>query len=343
MRFVSPELLWLWLTLPLLAALAWWSVGRRRATLSRFAAGNDFTRRFSGEVSPHRRAVKSILLLGALAALIAAAARPQWGTRLEPINRAGIDVVVVLDHSLSMAAEDLGPSRLDLARESIDVLLSRLAGNRIGLVTFAGQPSLACPLTLDHAAVRLFLDAVEVETAQVPGTALGDALRLAVGAFSGETQHDAERGRAVLLFTDGEDHEGKVDEVFEELQAEGIAVYAVGVGTSRGGPIPLKSDDGGVMGYKKDREDKVVTTRLDEALLEQLALSTRGRYHRATAAGGEIDPIVEALTAMDAREFGSVLRTRYEERFQIPLALALVLLLADTVLGDRAAGARRSE
>jgi len=334
-RFAHPELLWLILLLPLLGLATWWSVLRRGRALQQFAGGAQFVNRFSGEVSVHRRAAKLLLIYLAMCCVIVAAARPQWGTRLEQITRSGADVIVILDVSLSMAAEDLPPNRLEQARHGIDQLLHRLSGDRVGLLTFAGRATLACPLTLDHAAVRLFLDVVEVETVQVPGTALAEALSLAVQAFGDEPALESERGRAVVLFSDGEDHEGGIDEVLEELRGSGIVVYAVGCGTTGGAPIPL-SDPGGVAtGFKQDREGKVVMTRLDEGALERLALETGGNYLRGSALGQEIDQIAEGLGSLETGEFGSVLRARYEERFQIPLALGLLALLAESLLGDR--------
>lgn len=342
MRFLYPQMLWLLLLLPLGGLAMAWSVTRRGRALEKFAGGREFAARFRGEVSAHRRAVKSLLIFAALFAVIVAAARPQWGTRLEPIERKGVDVVVVLDTSLSMAADDIAPSRIDQARNQIDALIEKLAGNRVALVTFAGQATLTCPLTLDHTAVRLFLETVEIETMQVPGTAMADALRLAVRAFGDDERPGEERGRAVILFSDGEDHEGGTEDVLDEVEQGGIVVHAVGCGSTRGGPIPLRDESGVVVGYKKDREGKVVTTRLDEGVLEQLALGSGGRYHRATSAGAEVEEIVQALTSLDAREYGAVLRTRYEERFQVPLGIAVILLLAETVLGDRRGRRRRA-
>jgi Ca-activated chloride channel family protein len=334
-RFVHPELLWAILALPLLAAAGWAAAARRRRKLQRFAGGAEFIGRFSNEVCLHRRAAKHMLLYLALLLLIVTAARPQWGTRLEPVTRKGVDVVVVLDKSLSMAAEDVAPHRLGYAKHAIDSLLKRLAGDRVALVTFAGQPTVACPLTLDHVAVRLFLDAVDVESAQVPGTALAEALRLGVGALESSEGAAQERGRALVLFSDGEDHEGGLEEIAEELGRAGVALYAVGVGTTRGAPIPIRDRGGALTGYKKDREDRVVTTRLDESIMELLALDTGGRYYRATATEVEVDEIAQSLTAMDAHEFGAVLRARYEDRYQVPLLLALLALAAETLLGDR--------
>ena len=182
MSFARPELLWLLPVVAVLAGLGVLAAGRARRALARFAGGRDQLARFAGEVSPHRRAVKLLLLGLAAAALVVALARPQWGVRLEEVRRGGIDVVVVLDRSLSMMATDVAPSRLDLARHSIDSLLQALVSDRIALVSFSGRAAVDCPLTLDHAAVRLFLEALEAEGGPVGGTALADALRTALGA-----------------------------------------------------------------------------------------------------------------------------------------------------------------
>jgi Ca-activated chloride channel family protein len=333
-RFANPDMLWLILALIPMGLATLWSIGRRRKALQRFAGDPEYLGRFDGQVNVHLRAAKLLLLYFAMFAAIVASARPQWGTRLEPVTRRGVDVVVVLDHSLSMAAEDLAPNRLSHAKHAIDTLLQQMAGDRVALVTFAGQASLLCPLTLDHAAIRLFLDTVDVESVQVPGTALAEALKLALETF-GERQPDGgERSRALVLFTDGEDHEGGVEDVIRDIEKAGVSVYAVGCGTTRGAPIPVTDESGMHTGYKKDREDRVVTTRLDEGVLELLALDSGGRYYRATAGEAELEEIARGLMGMDTQELGAVLRARYEDRFQIPLILAALALLAETMVGD---------
>jgi Ca-activated chloride channel family protein len=157
---------------------------------------------------------------------------------------------------------------------------------------------------------------------------------VALTAF-GEPETGTGRTRAIVLFSDGEDHEGEIDEALAALKRADVAVYSVGTGTVSGGPIPVKDGHGKGGGYKKDREGRVVTTRLDEEALGKVALGTDGRYYRATPAEIEVEEIARALAGMDAREFGTVLRVRYEERFQIPLALALAALLAEACLSDR--------
>jgi len=334
MRFADPAVLWWLLAVPALAAGALIAASRRRAALRRFAGGDPHVSRFLHEVSPHRRAVKTLLWLLAATCGVIAAARPQWGTRMEPITRAGVDVVIAIDTSQSMAAEDVPPNRLVQAVHAAGSLIARLAGNRVGLVTFAGQASLICPLTVDHGAAKLFLETVDLDAAPAPGTVLARGLRAAATAFGGD-DGAAPRTRAVVLFSDGEDHEGELDEALSALTRSGVVVYCVGTGTARGAPIPVKDSHGKLAGYKKDRQGRVVTTRLDEEALGKVALETQGRYYRATPSEIEIEEIARALAGMDAQEFGTVLRVRYEERYQVPLAIALAALIAEAWLGDR--------
>jgi Ca-activated chloride channel family protein len=339
MRFAAAQILLLLLLVPVVGGALWLSAWRRRRILERFAGGAAHARRFLGDVSPHVRAAKGILLLLALTAGIVAAARPQWGTRLETVTRKGVDVVIAVDTSQSMAARDVPPDRLGQARHAGISLVSRLAGDRVALVTFAGKASLGCPLTLDQEAVKILLDALDVEIVPVAGTALSDALHEAVVAFGPASTTGTARGRAIVLFTDGEDHEGGIDEAASALRSSGVALYAVGCGTQRGAPIPLDAGSGEPSGYKKDAEGRIVTTRLDEALLEKLALDTGGRYYRGTPAELEVEEIAKSISEMEATESGTVLKTRYEERYQWALGIGLAALVAEMLLVDRKRGA----
>lgn len=339
MRFAEPAMLYLLLALPVLLALAVFLAGRRQAAVRRFAGDPANVARFREQLGPHRRAVKAILLAVAATCLVITAAGPQWGTRVEEVHGRGVDVVVLMDTSLSMAAEDVAPGRFDLARLSASTLLQRLGGNRVALVTFAGEAATVCPLTLDLEAVRLLLDAVDLDAAPIPGTSLLAGVDAATRAF-GPIEFDDDRERVIVLYTDGEDHEEGVERVHSMARNAGIQVIAIGVGTPEGGPIPIKNADGTVRDYKKDREDRVVTTRLDESALESIAVKTGGRYYRATTSGIELDGIVEAITGLEGSDTGTLLRTRYEERFQVPLVLAILALLAETMISDR--GRRRA-
>jgi Ca-activated chloride channel family protein len=333
MRFAAPEMLWLLALLPPLALAGWWVALRRKRALIAFAGGADRLGGFRAQVSRHRRATKLLLLYVALAALALALARPQWGTRLEPIERKGADIAIVLDTSLSMATEDLAPNRLEQAKHAIGSLLERVPGDRVALITFAGQASVSCPLTVDHGALRLFLDAVDVRSVPLGGTALAGALAAAVRTLNADEQI-TDHGRAVVLYTDGEDHEGGLEAALAGLRDEGIPVFVVGTGTTRGAPIPLR-EAGMLTGYKKDREGKVVTSSLAEEILEQIATETDGRYYRATSGEVEVERLAQTIDALKEGELGPELRARYQERFQWPLTVVALALFAEARLGDR--------
>jgi Ca-activated chloride channel family protein len=244
-------------------------------------------------------------------------------------------VVLLIDTSQSMAAQDVPPDRLGQARHAAASLVKRLQGDRVALVTFAGKAALACPPTLDQEAVLILLDALDVEIVPVAGSALADGLERARAAFGEAPPLGVGRGRALVLFTDGEDHEGGLDGAAKALRDSGVTLYAVGCGTQRGAPIPSRGADDSAAGYKKDREGRIVTTRLDEPLLEKLALDTGGRYFRGTPAEIEVEEIAKAISEMEATEAGIVLKTRFEERYQIALAIGLFALLAETLIADR--------
>jgi len=342
MRFASPEWLWLLAALPGLVLVVWLGARGRRRALERFAGGHDRAPAFLREVNPHLRIVRALLLLVAAASGITALARPQWGTRLEPVTRKGVDVVLALDVSLSMAAQDVPPDRLSAAKHAATALVRKLGGDRLALVTFAGKATLECPLTLDGEAVGLFLEAADVDAVPAKGTSLREAARIAVLALGPSAGEGTERSRALVVLSDGEDHEGGLDDAIRVLKEARVSAYAIGYGTRGGAPIPSTADDRSPSGYKKDREGRLVTTRLEDGPLGQLTLATGGRYFDATAVETEVDEVAKAIAGMDAREYGTVLRARYEERFQLPLALAVAATLALTALPDRrgAAGIR---
>lgn len=332
MRFAAPEVLWALLLVPIVAGLFLVAAWSRKRALARLAGSADRIERMAGNVSRDRRAAKAVLLVTALTAGIVAFARPQWGEGTESITRKGIDLVLVLDTSRSMDAEDAPPNRLQRGVRAARSLLDALEGDRVALVTFAGKASIACPLTLDHEAVKLVLDATDTESVSVPGTALSDAVDAAIRALGPQPPAGGEsKGRAVVVISDGEDHEGGLESAIRSLKQAGITACAIGVGSEQGAPIPT----GEAGAYKKDAQGKLVTTRLDEGPLRTFAIETGGRYFRASPAEGEIGGIVAVLSKMDAAGSGTVLRTRWVERFQIPLALALLALLLDVGLSDR--------
>ena len=330
MRFAAPEYLWLLLALPVLAALFVSLFRRRRRALAAFG-DLPLVIRLTASASTERRVIKAALVLASAFFLVLALARPQWGASLETVSRRGIDIIIAVDTSLSMMAEDVAPNRLAQARAAISSLLDLLEGDRVGLVAFAGSAYVACPLTLDYAAASMFVDVLDTELIPVKGTAIAAAIRKATEAFKTEDR----RYKVLILITDGEDHEGDVSGAAKAASEAGVIIYTVGVGSPGGQPIPLRDRRGTITGYKEDSELRKVTSRLGESNLEEIATATGGRYYRSTAEGIELRRIYEEIGGMDRKTMSSRMQSAYEERYPIPLGLALALLAIDVAVGDR--------
>jgi len=330
MRFASPGYLWLLLALPVLALGFVLLFRKRRRALEAFG-DLPLINRLTTSASTERRVIKAALVLGATFFLVLALARPQWGASLEEVSRRGIDLIVAVDTSLSMMAEDVKPSRLAQARAAISSLLDLLEGDRVGLVAFAGSAYVACPLTLDYAAASMFVDVLDTDLIPVKGTGIAAAIRKSTEAFKTEDR----RNKVLILITDGEDHEGDVSGAAQAAGEAGVIIYTIGVGSPSGQPIPLRDRRGKMTGYKDDKEHRKVTSRLGESTLEEIAIATGGRYFRSTAEGIELRRIYEEIGGMDRKTMSSRLQSAYEERYPVPLALALALLAIEIALGDR--------
>jgi len=251
--------------------------------------------------------------------------------RLETLRRQGVDIVAALDTSYSMNTEDVAPNRLDKAKGEIRTLIDKLGGDRIGLVSFAGTAVLQCPLTLDCGAVRLFLDMADTETAPEPGTSLAAAIETATSAFIAKER----KYKVIVLFTDGEDLRGQVDEALRKAKEAGVILYAVGIGTPQGMPIPIRDEKGGIVEYRKDARGQVVVSSLDERSLSEIVAGTGGRYFRATNSGSEIDTLYGEISGLDKKELESTLLQNFEDRFQYPLGVAIILIVAESVVSER--------
>ncbi len=336
MRFAYPEVRWLLLAVPLLVAVFLWARARRRTLLAELGDAGVL-----GRLGPRSTgawpALRRTALLGAVALLTLAAARPQSALDWVNVSQKGVDIVVALDVSLSMTAEDIKPSRLARARQDVKDLLQRLEGDRVGLVVFAGEAVVQSPLTVDYSAIRLMLDVVEPGMLARPGTALADALTRARECFDDDDRSDA---RAILLITDGESHEGDVDAAIEETSRAGVRVYALGMGRVEGEPIPIVDERGG-RSYKSDREGRVVMSRLDEALLERIAVETGGAYIPVGRGAEGVDYVADLLADLEEKAFEAGMFKLYDDRYVVFLAPAVLLLALELLIGD-AARRRRS-
>jgi len=328
MRFAHADMLWLLALMPLVALFAWWGLAARRGAVRRFA-GPVMASRLTESVSRARQNGKYALVVAALLLGLLALSGPQFGARLEMAERRGVDVVVCLDVSRSMLAQDIRPSRLDRARHLVDEVLDRLEGDRAALVLFAGKAFIQCPLTVDYGALRMLLAAADAGSIPSQGTDLAGAVSKARSCFEeGDRQF-----KAIVLLSDGEDHAGEAVGEAEAAGAEGVRLYAVGMGTPEGELIPVPGRGG--VDYHKDTRGQYVKTRLAEKALRDMALAANGAYYRSTVSGREIDAVASAIANMEQKDVGAERLTRYEERYQIPLGLAIVCLLAEFLLSDR--------
>ncbi|MCI0566644.1 MAG: VWA domain-containing protein, partial [Acidobacteria bacterium] len=272
MPFGEPRALMLLLLIPLLGVLLG-VVRLRRKRLLRRLGQEELVARLLETPGAPRWVIRVALILLAGTFLALALARPQWGAKVEEVRRKGVDVIIAMDVSSSMLAEDVKPSRLARAREEVATLIDSLEGDRVGLVAFAGEATVACPLTLDYSAAKVFLDVLDPALVPVPGTAIASAIRKSSEAFGSKEK----RYKVLVLITDGEDHEKDAVAAAREAAAEGVVIYTLGVGSGSGSPIPVRGTDGSGGGYKKDREGKIVTSRLDPVKLAEIAEAAGGR------------------------------------------------------------------
>jgi len=330
MHWARPEYLKLLWLLPVLGLFFFWSFRSRRKKLEKLV-GSSLAPRLTEEFSRGKAILRVCLILGFFVFGLLAAASPQWGTRLDTVHRRGVDIIVALDTSYSMSVEDLAPNRLMKARGEIRRLIQKSEGDRIGLVTFSGNAILQCPLTLDHGAIDLFLDISEAGMLPEPGTSLASAIETATAAFIEKEK----KYKVLVLFTDGEDLEGQVDKAVRKAKESAVIIYAIGIGTPQGKPIPIRDSRGDVLEYRKDPEGNVVVSSLDERSLAGVAAETGGRYFRATTSESEIEALYNDISGLEKKELESRLFQNYEDRFQYPLGLAALFLFAELWISER--------
>jgi len=323
-RFAHSEYLLLLYMLPVIAVLFWLALRKRKKIIESFA-----NRQLHSLLMPMKSTAKNIykfiLVFISVTLIIFSLANPQIGSKIEEVKQVGIDVFILLDVSLSMTAEDIKPNRLEKAKHDISKLIQKLRGDRIGLLVFSGDAYVQFPLTTDYSAANLFLQAVDVTTVPQPGTNISEAISLARKSFKKENG----TSKAIVIITDGEDHEGKLTQMAEEVAGEGISIYAIGLGSPAGVPIPVYNSAGVKTGYKKDRKGNVVLTKLNEESLQQITTAGKGKYYRGSNTEDELDLIYRDLSSFEQTEYGATKITEYEDRFYYLLAPALLLLFME--------------
>ena len=330
MRFAHPEYLYALGLIPLLFMFYAFSFRKKAEAFERFG-NRALLLKLSRTTSFRRQRIKAGLLVLGFTFCILAIARPQLGARTEIVKREGIEIMVAMDVSTSMLAEDVKPNRLIRAKQAVRSLLGRLQEDRIGLVGFAGIAYLQCPMTSDYSAVQLFLDGVDTETISTQGTAISEALYLAMKSFNDKQESQ----KVIILLTDGEDHQGDPVEAAEEAAGLGIRIYPIGIGTPFGEPIPLRKSEGNTSEVKRDGSGSVVMSRLDELTLGKIADRTSGAYYRSTLAEDEIEQIYSEIAKLEKSEFETREVTHYEERYQVLLLIGLLMVCFEALLSDR--------
>lgn len=279
-------------------------------------------------IDPHTRRqqwVKTLFLLLGLSLVVLSIAGPRWGQQFQEVHRRGVDVMIAMDVSASMWAEDVKPNRLAQAKRELGVLINTLEGDRVGLVAFAGTAFLQCPLTLDYGAARSLLELLNPDLIPRPGTNLAAAINASLDAFPKSSAHN----RVLVLLTDGEDHSGQLDAALDRAVGEGLRIFTIGFGNTTGEIIPLRDESGQVTGYKKDKNGQTVLSKMDEGALKKLAAKTGGAYFPASQGEVEVSKIVEEIGRMDKKDLESRVYGQGENHYRLPLALAILLLLLE--------------
>ena len=281
--------------------------------------------------SKGRTQIKNILTVLIFILLILGVANPQVGTKMEEVKREGVDLMIAIDLSNSMLAEDIKPNRLERAKQAISRLIDKLEGDRIGLIVFAGEAYIQLPITTDYSAAKLFLSTVNTNIVPTQGTEIGKAIDLSVESFNMEN----EQNKAIIIITDGESHDEKAIESAEKANKLGVFVHTLGMGLSKGGPIPIYNKYGSQTGYRKDREGNTVVSKLNENLLMQISNAGKGTYVRANNSKAGLSTLFVEINKMEKKEIGTMIFTEYKDRFQLFIGLALLLLITDLILLGR--------
>ena len=323
-RFAHPEYLYLLLAAPALIALFAWALYDRRRRLARF--GDPATvATLMPVASTGRMKLKFILFTTAVILVILAAARPQFGSKLREQKSEGIEMMLAVDISNSMLAEDFEPNRLERTKYAINKLFDGLEQDRVGVIVFAGDATVQLPITSDYRMAKAFAKRISPSMASVQGTSIGKALSLAEMSFSSGSGDS----RVIILITDGEDHEGNVMQAAERAAEQGIRIFTIGIGTPEGAPIEIGGE------FIKDEKGDMVVSKLDEKMLQEIARITGGAYIRATKQSIGLDEIVRAINDMEQSELSTVRFEEYNEQFQYLIAVAFALLLVEFWLLDR--------
>lgn len=327
-RLANPEYLYVLLVVPALMLFFFYSRLKRKKALALFG-NKDMLSFLMPNVSRSRPVLKFFILMLALSSLILALARPQFGSKLRTEKRKGIELMIALDVSNSMMAEDIQPNRLERAKRAISQLVDKLSNDQIGLIVFAGDAYTQLPITADYVSAKLFLNSINPSMVPTQGTAIGAAIDLATKSFNPQFKGS----KAIIIITDGENHEDDPVKAAAAAADQGIAVYTLGMGLPQGGPIPVVVD--GQKTYMKDRQGNIIVTKLDESMLQKIAEAGHGAYIRANNSQVGLNDLFNEINKMEKSEVESQIYSDYDDKFQYFIGLALFLILVDFMILER--------
>lgn len=325
-RFANPEFLYLLFILPVLLAVYVYAYLQKRKAIKRL--GNpEILSQLMPEVSPKRQFLKFWFMFGAVAAIIFVIAGPQFGSKLETVKRQGVEIMVCLDVSNSMLAEDVSPNRLEKSKQMLSKLTDGFTDDKVGLIVFAGDAFTQLPITSDYISAKMFLTSINPSMVSAQGTSIGAAINLAARSFTPNETSD----KTIVLITDGENHEDDAIGAASAAAEKGIHVNIVGIGLPKGGPIPLQ----GTNNYMKDKDGNVVITMLNEQMCQEIAAAGKGMYVRADNTNSALKALQKEIDKMKKTELDSKVYSEYDEQFQLVAWIALFLLIVELLIFDR--------
>ncbi len=332
-RFANPEYLYLLFLLPVVCVVLWYSHRRRRELIKKIG-DKSLLLQLVPDFSPIRRKLKMGLIITAMALSIIMIARPQFGSKIENVKRQGIEVIFALDVSNSMMAEDVTPNRLEKAKRMMMQLIDARGDDKVGLIVFAGDAYTQIPITNDYVSAKMFMSSINTSMVPTQGTSIGEAIDLATKSFGSVDQNNGEKskvGRAIVVITDGENHEDDAVEAAKMAASMGIIVNVVGIGSPQGAPIPQP----GLMSFKKDERGEVVVTKLNEPMCMNIAQAGNGIYVRVDNSNNAQKVIEKALDTMAKSDVESKVYSEYDEQFQFFAFLILLLLAAELFISEK--------
>lgn len=328
-RFQNPQWLWVLTLIPLFILWFFFNQALKNRGLNRFAEPR-LRMALIPNFSSGKGFLRFILMHLALAFFIIGLANPQMGSKIAEGKQEGIDIMIALDVSNSMMAEDLKPSRLLRAKMAIEKLVNRLGGDRVGIIVFAGNAYVQLPITTDYSAAKLFLNSIDNTIVPQQGTAIGSAIDLAMESFNFED----ESSKTIIVITDGENHEDDAILAAKNAHEKGVIVSTIGMGSAQGAPIP-EYRNGRQVDFKKNRQGETVITKLNEKMLKDIAQEGTGLFIRASQQDVGLNALLDHLNQMQKKEFGTVIYSEYESRFQYYIGLGLLLVFIELLLFDK--------